>query len=221
MKKTIIGIYFVMIFVISATQTVLGQGSVTFLSNVDQNSAGGSAVGSDSWLAAGFVTGNNAGGYVLNSVELGMTDASGNPSDLTVMIYSRANFLGISPGANLGTLDGAASPATAGNYNYTPSSTIALSPGTDYFIVLTSMAAVADGAYNWSYAGANNYNPAGGWVSFGGGWTSGNGSSWNAATSVLSQFAIDATAAPEPGAVGLLALGGLVFGWWRWKPRLV
>jgi hypothetical protein len=47
------------------------------------NLSGSPSVASDSWLAAEFGTGTDASGYVLNSVQLGMTDASGNPSGFT------------------------------------------------------------------------------------------------------------------------------------------
>jgi hypothetical protein len=61
-----------------AQQLALAQGTTTYLSNLGQASAGSLAVGSDSWLAAPFGTGFNAGGYVLDSAQLSLTDASGN-----------------------------------------------------------------------------------------------------------------------------------------------
>jgi len=87
--------------------------------------------------------------------------------------------------------------------------------------VLTSGNTIANGAYGWSYASANNYNPSGGWFSLGGGWTSSDGSSWNASAAAFSQFAINATPAPEPGVIGLFALGGLLVAFQRRKARSV
>jgi hypothetical protein len=68
-----------------------------YLSNLGQSSTGSLAVGSDSWLAASFGTGTNEGGYELNSIQLAMTDASGNPSGFTVMIYTNGESGAIAP----------------------------------------------------------------------------------------------------------------------------
>ena len=40
---------------------------------------------------------------------------------------------------------------------------------------------------------------------------------WAAFRLGIAQFPINATAAPEPGVVGLFALGGLLLGFGRWK----
>jgi hypothetical protein len=69
-------------------QFLQAQGTMTYLSNLGQPTVGTNAVGSDSWLAAGFYTGTNAGGYLLDSIQLGMANASGNPTNFTVMLYS-------------------------------------------------------------------------------------------------------------------------------------
>jgi hypothetical protein len=84
---------------------------------IGQTSVGSAPVGRDSWLAAVFFAGNNAGGYVFNSVQLTMTDASGSPGGFTVTLYADANNpAGIRPGSSLGTLTGSANPASSGNY---------------------------------------------------------------------------------------------------------
>ena len=67
------------------------------------------SVGSDSWLASLFITGNDPDGYLLGSVQLTMADPTGGPGGFTVMIYSRKNFLGVSPGSNLETLSSSSS----------------------------------------------------------------------------------------------------------------
>jgi hypothetical protein len=196
-------------------QIARGQGSVTYVSNLEQASAGVYPLGGNSWLAALFATGSNAGGYGLDSVQLGMADAlSGSPGSFTVMIYSRANSPAVSPGSSLATLVGSADPATAGEYTYTPTTTLMLTPGTFYFIVVNStMTAGGGGAYEWSDTGADNYNPIDGW-SAGGSIASMDGTIWGdvPTTSGFLQFAINATPAPEPGVVGLLAVGALAFG---------
>jgi PEP-CTERM motif len=211
MKRSVLNAVVATFVGLLGAQIGRGQGSVTYLSSVGQSPAGATSVGSDVWLASPIITGSNPGGYLLGSVQLTMADSTGSPSGFTVMIYSRKNFLGVSPGSNLETLSGPANPSTAGNYTYTSASSLLLSPGTDYFIVVTASMPVANGAYAWDYTAANNYNPIGGWNA-GGATGSSNGTTWNIPTSGFLQFALNATAAPEPGTLGLLALGGLVFG---------
>jgi hypothetical protein len=194
------------------SQLIQAQGTITYLSNLGQTSTGSNPVGSDSWLAAGFQTGNNVGGYMLDSIQLGMTNASGNPSDFTVMLYKPAGGGPPIPGSRLITLNGSLDPETAGIYTYTPSSNFNLLPNYRYFIVVTAGTTVADGAYEWSYAGANSYNPSDGWSNQGGVWTSNDGSisSWNSIAS-FPQFAIEAIAVPEPSPSWMLLLGGGIF----------
>jgi hypothetical protein len=223
MKKTIIGNILILALGALTAQIVTAQGTVTYLSNVAQTSAGGTAVGSDSWLAASFGTGNNSGGYLLDSVQFGMADASGSPNGFIAMLYSANTQAGFSPGAKVGSLNGSGAPAIAGDYTYTPDSGLTLSPNTVYFIVITAGTTVADGAYEWSYAGTYSYNTSAGWqapIVFGAvdNYQSSDGSHW----SLLGgppQFAIKATPAPEPGVLGLFALGGLLVAFQRRKAR--
>ena len=126
-------------------QSIMAQGTV-YLSNLGQISAGNNPIGSNSWFAAEFITGSNPGGYSLDSVQLGMANASGNPGGFNVAVYTDNGISGARPGGNIGTLTGSLDPLTAGNYTYTPASSLVLSPSTDYFIVLTAGTALADGA---------------------------------------------------------------------------
>jgi PEP-CTERM motif len=188
---------------------------ITYLSNLGQPSAGSDAVGSDSWDAVLFQTGNNTAGYTLDSVQLALADATGNPGGFTAMIYSVVWTSGPFPGSSLGTLAGSLSPISAGIYSYAPTTSFTLPPNTPYFLVLTAETAVSNGAYEWDYANSPSYNPIGGW-----GWgdaeSSVDGTSWNPRGSYF-QFAINATAVPEPGVLSLLGLGGLCFLWHRRK----
>ena len=195
---------------IVAATNLHGQGT-TYLSNLGQTSTGSIAVGSDSWRAESFITGTNAGGYTLDSIQLGMIDASGSPSGFTLMVYSSILTTEYFPDSNLETLNGSLNPATAGVYTFTPTTILNLLPQTTYFIVLTSGTLVADGAFGWSLA-TGNYGASGGWhapAGFAGADTykSIDGSSWTR-TLVNPQFAISATAVPEPASLGLFALGG-------------
>jgi len=202
-----------------AQQVTQAQG-IMYLSNLSQASSGSLAVGTNSWLAAGFQTGTNAGGYWLDSIQLAMTDASGNPSAFVAMLYDQSSDLsGFSPGSSLCTLNGSLNPVTGGIYTYTPASSLTLSPNTIYFIVLTAGTTVANGAYEWNYTGTYSYNLIDNWVG-GMDWGSANGSlgSWRPVGTYpydYPQYAIDATAVPEPGALSLLGLGGLCFLWHR------
>jgi len=200
------------------SQTARTQGTA-YLSNLGQSSSGSNPVGSNSWDAVLFQAGNNASGYTLDSIQLGMADASGNPSDFTVMLYSAIVLAGSFPGSSLGTLDGSLNPTTAGIYTYVPGSSLTLSPNTLYYLVLTAGTAVSNGAYQWDYASSPAYNPSDNW-GWGNGLRSSNGTSWSllgAYPNDYPQFAIDATAIPEPGILGLLGLGGFGFLWHRRK----
>ncbi|MGA3213100.1 MAG: choice-of-anchor R domain-containing protein, partial [Terriglobales bacterium] len=154
MRKTIISGIMASVFGLLTPQLLQAQGT-TYLSNLDQSSAGSLAVGSDSWLAGIFTTGLNPGGYVLNSIQLAMTDASGSPGGFMVMLYAPA-IGGILPGSSLGTLNGSLNPVTSGIYTYTPAATLTLAPNVPYSIVLTAGTAVANGAYELSCAGINS-----------------------------------------------------------------
>jgi hypothetical protein len=195
------------------TPASLAQGSITYVSNLGQPSSGSVSVGANAWFAGDFVSGTNVAGYFLDSVQLQMTDAAGDPSGFTVMIYSGPDILGGNrPGSSLGTLSGSANPSTTGLYTYTSSSALELSANTVYFLVITAGTQTSDGTYSWSTAN----NPSTGYTSYHwGGETmfaeSTDGLSWNFVPSGFGQFALNATPAPEPGVVGLVAFGALLF----------
>jgi hypothetical protein len=218
MKKTIV--VGILILALGALTPPYAQAQGTlYLSSLSPTSTGSVAVGSDSWLAAGVYTGNNAGGYSLNSIQLGLTDATGNPSGFGVMLYSEAQGTGsILPGSSLGTLTGSSDPGTVGTYIYTAPSGLSLSPATVYFIVITSGTKVSNGSYNWSESA---YPPGvSAWgLGINGIDTSNNGTSdWSPTPYLgIAQFAIYATPAPEPGVLGLFALGGLLVAFQRRK----
>jgi hypothetical protein len=227
MKKIIIyGI--ITLAVTLNTQILRAQGTITYLSNLGQTSIGTNSVGNDSWLAIGFSTGNNTGGYTLDSILLAMADASRNPNNFTLMLYS--SMLGhttIIPGSSLETLNGSLNPVTAGTYTYNAPSNLTLSSDTTFFIVLTAGTAVANGAYELNFASAGPYslyNPSGGWMAppfdnANDNYQSSNGLNWNFANTGFPQFAINATAVPEPSSEILLGLGGVFFGLVRWKAK--
>jgi hypothetical protein len=196
----------------------------TYLSSLSPTSTGAVSVGSNSWLAAEFVTGNNVGGYILNSVQLGMTDAVGSPNGFTAMIFNNKPILGGTgvPGSNIDTLSGSLNPVTAGTYTYNPTADFILSSSTGYYIVLTAGTAVANGAYEWSES-AYPPNASIYWGAGNGVFESNNGASGWSPTPYLgiAQFAINATAVPEPSSEILLGFGSLIFLWHRRKVKAV
>jgi hypothetical protein len=212
MKRIIINSLMVLVF---ARQVVHAQGT-TYLSNLSPPPTGSLVVGSDSWLAIPFITGNNMGGYVLNSVQLGMADASGNPSGFTVMVYEPIiPVFGNIPGSGLAALNGYTDPAAGNIYTYTPTANLTLAPNYVYFIVLTAGTAIANGSYEWSLASTSSYNQndhwaAGNYAGVGVVSISRDGSSWNNVFSTFPQYAINATAIPEPSAFSFLFLGSWV-----------
>jgi hypothetical protein len=207
MKKIII------IFVIGllTRQFVLAQGEITYLSNLGQPSTGSNPAGSDSWIATEVLTGNNAKGYLLDSVQLAMSDATGSPDDFTVMLYSEGGDSSITPGDDLNTLIGSDNPSVADTYTYTPISNIILSSGTRYFIVLTAGTDISDGAYEWNVTAPSVIRGNESW-SAGDFWKSNDGSNWSFNNSGAPQFAITATPIPEPSSLSLIMFGsGILF----------
>ena len=225
MRKTIISGIVASVFGLLAPQSSRAQGTI-YVSNLDQSSVGSLGAGSDAWVAGVFLMGDNPGGYVLNSIQLAMSNASGNPSGFQVMIYICDGGSDL-PGHSLATLNGSLNPVTAGIYTYTPDTTLILPALGGRCIVLTAGTAVANGAYEWSYAGINSYNPSGGWYMLrggaGGAWTSSNGSigTWTPNGSAFPQFAVDASPVPEPGVLSLFGLGGLFLVWHRRKAKAI
>jgi hypothetical protein len=181
----------------------------TYISNLNRPSTGSFAIGSDAWFAGQFHTGMNTSGYDLNSVRLQMNTPTGNPSGFSVSIYTESNVSPRPPEMFLGNLTGL-DPSTAGVFTFATSG-IKLSPSTDYYIVLRSATPAASGSYSVSLADAsfpNNFDSSEGWIPGPYYLTSIDGSSWTSHRLVSRlQFAVQATAIPEPSAISLLLLG--------------
>jgi hypothetical protein len=82
MKKLIINCLIVL--VVGALCRQAGAQVTTYVSSLGNPSTESLPVSSDSWLAAGFLTGDNMGGYFFDSVQLGLADASGNPNGFSL-----------------------------------------------------------------------------------------------------------------------------------------
>jgi hypothetical protein len=217
MKKTITLALLASELALLPSQIAHAQGTF-YVSTLGLPSTGSASVGNDSWLATDFETGTNAGGYLLNSVQLALANASGNPSGFAVMIYNQDPHIvvGAAPGTSIGSLNGSLDPVSSGIYSYSPASTLILSPSTTYFIVLSSGTATADGAYEWSVTSTRAPSLAGGWNGDHYLLSASDGLRWGPGpSSSYAQFAVSATAIPEPAAVGLLGLGGCFLFWRR------
>jgi hypothetical protein len=153
------------------------------------------SIGSVSFGGTSFDTGSNPDGYILNSIQLEMADASGNPSDFALTLYVISNpFSGFE--TSLGALNGSTDPSAAGIYTYTAPSNLMLSPNTQYVFKGTAM---GSGAFQWSMTDTASSNAGGGW--------SGSGFGNFSIATEFPQYAITATAVPEPSSSWLLLLG--------------
>ena len=203
--KILVGDLLIWVIALLVPQIVQAQ-EVVYLSNLGQPSVFfGLGVRSDEWQSAGFNTGSNPGGYALNSIQLAMNNARGTPSgSFTVMLYTSFESdpgFGI-PGSWLGSLDGSSDPSTSGIYAYTTAADLTLLPNTRYFIVLTCE---VNDFYEWEYSNTNFYNPSDSWRVTSSYWSF-DGSSWGRNTGSFPQFAINATAIPEPSTIALLVV---------------
>ncbi len=172
------------------------------------------------YFAQSFTTGSGPDSFSLNSISF-LFDESFSPQyPIEVAIYSNS---GGAPGAFVGSLSSLA-PEPAGPTEFTSTATnLILSPETSYWITLYSPLPDGDNVYQIGMS----YQPevvfsAGGWTTDFAFRVSADGSSWTIyeegeGSALL--FSIDATAVPEPSAVGLglVVLGGL--GWLRMRRK--
>jgi hypothetical protein len=208
MKTIPFNIVAIVALILMPAHAAIAQGSVTYLSSLNLPSGGFLSVASDRWVAQGFNTGTNSPGYQLDSIELLMGGAAGNPGDFAVSVYSRSEFF---PNDRIAGLDGPTDPTTAGVFEYS-GSMVTLSSATYYYIVVTAAEPMAIASYQWQHvAPATSYE-----LEVKDGWglspsaSSSDGLTWNRVGNVnFFQFAIYATPIPEPSALALCGLGGL------------
>jgi hypothetical protein len=214
MKKIMIAL--VSAIDLSLPQMAQAQGTL-YVSNLEQTPISSGVVGSDSWLAQGFLTGNNTSGYTLNSVQLLMGAAMGNPNGFTVSLYNASySSQFATPGNSIDTLSGS-DPSTGGLFTYTDSTSLLLSSSTFYFIVVTASTSIATDAYEWN--AAQNSQGQSIWFLDNIHFSSTNGADWGYSRSYLLQLGIYATPVPEPSTYALMGLGLACLSFWRHRRR--
>lgn len=167
----------------------------TYFSSMGTPSQGTYSIGSNSWGSAWFQTGNSPGGYSLNSISLLMGNSVGSASGFSVRLW---NFQTQQP---VLTLTGT-NPTTAGIYTYTAPSFV-MGSSQVYWFVVTSQTSVGTGSYNWLFS--NQHALGNAWE--GAGYNvSTDGVNWIRDAGREFQFAVNATAVPEPTTLTLLGL---------------
>jgi hypothetical protein len=190
----------------------------TYVSNTGETNFGSYGVAGGDWLAQPFITGTSPGGYSLDAVDLVMGSGQPGVTNFQLGIYSTSTF-NFKPAYNLETLTGDSNPFFSGIYTYT-SSGIILNPNTQYWIVASASNSSGNNgfsAYYWGLTRDTVFSSNDGWqIPFGAThavyytamkvWTL-----YSSDTYGTQQFAIEATAVPEPGLSALLSIG-LIFG---------
>ena len=174
----------------------------TYLSNLDAASAGSQTIASDAWVAAWFETPSGSDVYSLDSIQLLMNSPSGNPSGFSLVLYNP--FMPLRPENILTTLSGS-EPSSPGIFTYTASG-VSLLPATVYWFAVTGGTPAGAGGYQWNYADTVSL-PVKGWFQGDSSQFSADGINWGRGPA-HQQFAINATAIPEPSTLALVGLAG-------------
>ena len=185
----------------------LGQPSSGFGLGVGTNNP---ATGPNLMRAETFKTGTNPLGYRLSSVTLAMGGSTGSDlGNLLVQLYDTSAF---KPTSSIGDFIVPSNPFSEGQYTYAFSNTgLILAPATYYSVVVRSpdSAGPTVSQFGWRTATTAALDPASepSWALFDNLVKTEGVSSWSSVRTGPYQFAIDATAVPEPTSFVLLAIG--------------
>lgn len=184
----------------SLSSTLQAQGTM-YVSNLGSPTAGNLPVASEAWLSTWFQTGPSPAGYSLNSIELSMGSATGNASGLSVMLWDFQQQQSI---AHLSGSD----PTTNGIYTYSAANVV-LQPSRVYWFAIKGDTPTAVGEFHLNYSPIVGFIPGvEGWNGGGAYQTSMDGQEWSRLNNVGTlQFAVYATAIPEPSSVALSLCG--------------
>jgi hypothetical protein len=210
MKKVFVPGFILLLWPLCGPWSVAAQGTL-YLSNLNEPAHWRAPhITATRWSAQKFQTGGDAGGYVLNAVQLTMDDSLGSPTGFSVSLHSID--VASNPGVAISVLSGVM-PSLAGVYTYTASS-VTLLPLTEYFIVASATSSSPEGAYLWKYAETADYQSLAGWqMSLH--QYAGSGSSWGVFGTTPYHFGISATPVPEASTIALTGMGIALFGFAR------
>ncbi len=201
--RTTIIVSAIMILLRGLLSSLQAQGKI-YVSNLGSPTAGNLPVASDAWLSTWFQTGPSPAGYSLNSIHLSMGTATGNASGFSVMLWD------FQQQQSIANLTGSA-PATNGLYTYSAANFF-LQPSSVYWFAIKGGTPAATGSFHWNYSPLVGFIPGvDGWDGGGAYQTSIDGQQWSRLGNVGTlQFAVNATAIPEPSGLALFGLGGLL-----------
>jgi hypothetical protein len=146
-------------------------------------------------LGMQFQAGTNAGGYVLNGLQLLFADAEGDPSPPKFRVILLADYFN-SYGMELAHLQTTANPTNAGLYYFSPDRLVELQAGTNYWLLMFLYGGTSLGSYQWSFTETAHFASVDGWSITGNTLPGQPG---------FPMFSINATAIPEPSTLALLA----------------
>ena len=182
------------------------------VSNLGIADGNGWAIISEQYIGMSFTVGSDYSSWSLESVDIRAVASGSLSSGFTVELHADDGFG--RPGlAALVTFTGG-NPATLGDYNFVPATPFTLSAGVTYWLTAESQVPAGPNVYQWinteSSNGAENTALAGWSIGNNFTYSTNQGASWRYAENAPSKFAVNASqAVPEPGALGLLALGAL------------
>jgi hypothetical protein len=152
---------------------------------------------------AQFLTGTNAGGYVLNSLQLLFADASGNPEISYLRCDLLSDYFNL-PSVILTAFIPNDNPTTAGLHTFVPlqpsAPSVILAANTDYWLFFYPHGGSSLGYYRYNFTDSVNSTSIDGWRV-----TGETFSPFSPGQTGLPMFSLNATAIPEPSTLALLA----------------